>query len=188
MQEESITMTPSLKNPLRRIRLPGLRGLRGLRGGPAALAVAFLLQHPASAQDSVITFPERTWSDTHQPVQRDLQGRPWDESPGQRALREQAQRDFQSRQIQPQYNRDSQYNRERHDEWVQRQQQRRQQEILQGPQLELQRRQGEEPIGQRALREQAQTERENERFRQEAQRRSGGATNPKPGSGNGYQR
>ncbi|MCZ8256467.1 MAG: hypothetical protein O9327_12480 [Polaromonas sp.] len=161
-----------------------------------AFVVAVLLPMiPASAQDSGTAFPERTWSEPSSTVQRDVQGSQWDQSPGQRALREQAQRDFQSRQVYPgaQYNQhnqyNNQYNRERHDEWVQRQQQRRQQEILQGPQLELQRRQGEEPIGQRALREQAQTARENERFRQEAQqRKSGGAAPQKPGSANGYPR
>jgi hypothetical protein len=176
MQEESITMTP-LKDSIR-----------------TAFVVAFLLPMiPASAQDSGTTFPDRTWPEPSSTVQRDVQGSQWDQSPGQRALREQAQRDFQSRQVYPgaQYNQhnqhnqyNNQYNRERHDEWVQRQQQRRQQEILQGPQLEMQRRQGEEPIGQRALREQAQTARENERFRQEAQqRKSGGATTQNPGSG-----
>jgi hypothetical protein len=170
MQEESITMTPPFKNPIR-----------------IAFLVAVLLPwvQPASAQDTGTAFPDRTWSEPNSTVQRDAPGRQWDESPGQRALREQAQRDFQSRQVAPggQYNRNNQYDRERHDEWVQRQQQRRQQELLQGPQLEMQRRQGEEPIGQRALREQAQTERENERFRQEAQRRSSGAATQNPGTG-----
>ena len=157
-----------------------------------AFLAAFLSPwvQPASAQDAGTASPDRTWSEPSPTVQRDAQGRQWDESPGQRALREQAQRDFQSRQVYPgaQYNRDHQYNRERHDEWVQRQQQRRQQEVLQGPQLEMQRRQGEEPIGQRALREQAQADRDNQRFREEAQRRSSGATPQNPGSGTGYKR
>ena len=169
MQEESITMT-SPKDAIR----------------TAFVVAALLPMIPASAQDSGAAFPDRTWSEPSSTVQRDAQGNQWDQSPGQRALREQAQRDFPSRQVYPgaQYNQHNQYNRERHDEWVQRQQQRRQQEILQGPQLEMQRRQGEEPIGQRALREQAQTARENERFRQEAQqRKSGGATTQNPGTG-----
>jgi hypothetical protein len=180
-------MTPSLTNPLRWIGLPG---------GPAALAVALLLplsQHVA-AQDAGAVFQDRNRYEASPTVQRDFQGRQWEETAGQRALREQAQRDNPAYPARPntqnnQNNQYNQYNRERHDEWVQRQQQRRQQEILQGPQLELQRRQGEEPIGQRALREQAQTERENERFRQEAQqRKSGGATPQNPGSGSGYKR
>lgn len=193
MQEESITMTPSLTDSIQAApsSAPLARPRRmGLYGGPAVLAVAFLLPLPVAAQDAGAAFPDRNQYETTPRVQRDFQGRQWDESPGQRALREQAQRDHQSRQVHPgaQYNRDSQYNRERHDEWVQRQQQRRQQESLQGPQLDMQRRQGEEPIGQRALREQAQMDRENQRSREEAQRKSGATTTQNPGSGSGYKR
>jgi hypothetical protein len=196
MQEESITMSASLTDPIRttpssaasRARLRRIR----LYGSPAALAVVLLLSlaQPAGAQDAGVVFQGGNQYEITPRVQRDFPDRQWEEPPGQRALREQAQRNNPAYPAHPgtQYNRDNQYNRERHDEWVQRQQQRRQQETLQGPQLDMQRRQGEEPIGQRALREQAQMERENERFRQEAQRRSGGVTTPNSGNGGGYKR
>jgi DNA segregation ATPase FtsK/SpoIIIE-like protein len=103
-----------------------------------------------------------------------------DESIGQRALREQAQRDAQARaEARAQAaNADARAATDRHaaeqaqriQQQAQREQQRQQREQLQAPQLEQQRRLGEEPIGQRALREQAQRDQENARQQQAAQR------------------
>lgn len=120
-----------------------------------------------------------------QAPQLEQQRRLGEEPIGQRALREQAQRDARARSEAQERtqaaNADARATAEHHaTEQMQRsqqqaqreqqRQQREQREKLQGPQLEQQRRLGEEPIGQRALREQAQREQENMRQQQAAQR------------------
>lgn len=122
-----------------------------------------------------------------QAPQLEQQRRQGEEAIGQRALREQAQRDARARQEAQERaqaanaSADARANADRHaaeqarrsQQQAQREQQRQQQEQrekLQGPQLEQQRRSGEEPIGQRALREQAQRDQENARQQQAAQR------------------
>jgi hypothetical protein len=130
-----------------------------------------------------------------QAPQLEQQRRQGEEPIGQRALREQAQRDARARNeaqeraqaANANANAEARANaeRDRHaaeqaqraqqqaQQQAQREQQRQQREQrerLQGPQLEQQRRSGEEPIGQRALREQAQREQENARQQQAAQR------------------
>lgn len=127
--------------------------------------------------------------------QLEQQRRQGEEAIGQRALREQAQRDARVRQeaqeraqaANANANADANANANaranadrqaaeqarRSQQQAQREQQRQQQEQrerLQGPQLEQQRRSGEESIGQRALREQAQRDQENTRQQQAAQR------------------
>jgi hypothetical protein len=126
-----------------------------------------------------------------QAPQLEQQRRQGEEPIGQRALREQAQRDARARNeaqeraqaANANANAEARANagRDRHAaeqaqraqlqaQREQQRQQREQRERLQGPQLEQQRRSGEEPIGQRALREQAQREQENARQQQAAQR------------------
>jgi len=122
-----------------------------------------------------------------QAPQLEQQRRQGEEPIGQRALREQAQRDAKARNEAQERaqaaNAEARANadRDRHaaeqaqrsQQQAQREQQRQQREQrekLQGPQLEQQRRQGEEAIGQRALREQAQRDQENARQQQAAQR------------------
>ena len=87
--------------------------------------------------------------------QRQRPGPQPDESIGQRALREQAQRDEQARAAARAHAATDRHAAEQAQREEQRQQRARQ-EQLQAPQLEQQRRLGEEPVGQRALREQAQ--------------------------------
>ena len=122
-----------------------------------------------------------------QAPQLEQQRRQGEEAIGQRALREQAQRDARARNEARERAQAANANAEaraaadrRAAEQAQRsqqqaqheqqRQQREQRERLQAPQLEQQRRQGEESIGQRALREQAQRDQENARQQQAAQR------------------
>lgn len=86
--------------------------------------------------------------------QEQLRRQQGEESIGQRALREQAPRETHA--INPGRVQGT-------DRRMAERAQREQREQLQAPQLELQRRQNEEPIGQRALREQAQRDHENTR-------------------------
>jgi hypothetical protein len=127
-----------------------------------------------------------------QAPQLEQQRRQGEEPIGQRALREQAQRDARARNEAQERAQAANANAnasaearvaaERHAaEQVQRsqqqaqreqqRQQREQREKLQGPQLEQQRRLSEEPIGQRALREQAQRDQENAHQQQQAAQR-----------------
>lgn len=128
-----------------------------------------------------------------QAPQLEQQRRQGEEPLGQRALREQAQRDARARaeaqeraqaananagaQARAEAERhaaeQAQRSQQQAQQRVQREQQRQQREqreTLQAPQLEQQRRSGEEAIGQRALREQAQRDQENARQQQAAQR------------------
>ncbi|MEO8387762.1 DUF6600 domain-containing protein [Polaromonas sp.] len=163
------------------------RGLAVPSPTPAAPATAGPVPRPPQAQD-------RPALQAGPPAQRPPQEATHDprrqqppsaaeESIGQRALREQAQKDAQARaeartqaanaEARTSTDRHAAEQAQRIQQQAQREQQRQQQaqrEQLQGPQLEQQRRQGEEPIGQRALREQAQREQENARQQQAAQR------------------
>jgi len=121
-----------------------------------------------------------------QAPQLEQQRRQGEEAIGTRALREQAQRDARARNEAQERaqaaNAEARANADRHaaeqaqrsqqqTQREQQRQQREQREKLQAPQLEQQRRQGEEPIGQRALREQAQRDQENARQQQQAAQR-----------------
>lgn len=170
------------------------------RAGPAAPVTAGAAR-PAPA-------PERSPPEASQHAQRELQRqqreqkeqlqapqleqqrRSGEEPIGQRALREQAQRDARARneaqeraqaanagaQARAEAERHAAEQAQRSQQQAQREQQRQQREQreqrekLQAPQLEQQRRSGEEAIGQRALREQAQRDQENARQQQAAQR------------------
>jgi hypothetical protein len=128
---------------------------------------------------------QRAQQEQLQAPQLEQQRRQGEEAIGQRALREQAQRDARARNetqeraqaakadARATADRHAAEQAQRSQQQAQREQQRQQREQkekLQAPQLEQQRRLGEEAIGQRALREQAQRESENARQQQAAQR------------------
>jgi hypothetical protein len=122
---------------------------------------------------------QRAQQEQLQAPQLEQQRRQGEESIGQQALREQAQRDARARNeaqeraqaanAEATASRHAAEQAQRSQQQAQRDQQRQQraqQEQLQAPQLEQQRRHGEESIGQRALREQAQRDQQNARQQQ----------------------